>query len=531
MRSAGTSVYQSRFAVCASIAAFLILAAYIPASPDVSVPKHVLTWAADDGGGGQTDGATMFATNPTSQRHIQTWVSFAETGTTARRIPTKAYLDCHADGSSCKLVIYYDPGKLYANCSGPDRDFVSQNTSEDFYLHDSAAISSSNRTTRSQSKWCNGSPVFYPNWNNPAVGQWYARNILRQFPQNSNTMMFQDDSNADCPGHFHAREAFVPYELQGGSGCEASIAHGLRTVADQMRWKDGTPVQVIVNGLAVTTRSRSASTAGVALVAPGSNIIGGVSENAIISGTGYTPLGVFADVNTASLVYAENSAALFGLLGRSFAAAGSDHPCTGASHYKENDCGTLQQRRSLTAAFWLAYKEGHTILWERFSGDDPHILGVYPEASIYPKEPVQVLNPFDPNVATTDGSGCGSQVGSGGIKSFVVACGTLDDGETPAGVYVREFRRCYNFGQLVGAGQCAVVMNTTNRAVTVSRWFANDYTSVMVWGTGPVDGADVLTAGCGNAQCPKNVLNPLGASFALGQTQVPAFDALFLFHS
>lgn len=518
-----------------AIAASLIVATLTlsledgPVKADASTPKHVLTWAEDNGAGGETDGTTLVTTNPVSQRHIQTWVSFAETGSTKTHAPTKAYLDCHASGSGCKLVIYFDPVKLYVDC-WPDRDFVSDNTSEDFYLHDSLPATNSNRTTSAQSRFCHGSQVLYPNWNNPAVGAWYARNLLQPIPQNSNTLMFQDDSNAVCLGRFHAGEEFVPAELQGGANCEASIAKALRTVADQIRWKDGTRVPVIANGFAVHFRNQAANMANVALVEPGSNIIGGISEDAVISGTQYTPIGVFGDVNTASLVYAKNQDALFGVLGRSIAEPGSDRACTNSANNVEDDCGALQQRRNLIAVFWLAYKERHTILWERFNGDDPHTLGVYPEASIYPSEPIQALKAFDPRIPTTDGSGCGPDRGSGGIQSFAVGCGTLGDGETPAGVYVREFRRCYNFGQLIGSGQCAVVMNTTNRAITLERWFTQGYSNTMTMGFGQVDGGDVLTAGCGNGQCPKSVIDPFGASFAAGQTQVPAFDAVFLFH-
>jgi hypothetical protein len=74
-------------------------------------------------------------------------------------------------------------------------------------------------------------------------------------------------------------------------------------------------------------------------------------------------------------------------------------------------------------------------------------------------------------------------------------------------------------------------MNTTNRAVTIGRGLTQTYTNTMLLGTGPTDGADVLTAGCGDSQCPKSAINPLGGSFTTGQTQVPAFDAMFLFHS
>jgi hypothetical protein len=514
--------------------AALLSLAFIPfcteaSMSDTIISRHVLTWASDDGGGGQTDGTSETSTNATSKRHIQTWVSFAEMGVTRNLIPGKAYRDCGASGSPCKVVIYYDPVKLYAGC-WPDRDFISENTSEDFYLHDSFPPSPSNRTMEPTSKFCNNSPIYYPNWNNPAVGRWFARTLLWSIPKNDNTMMFQDDSNAECVGRFHKGETYTPVELQGGLSCEAALVRGLRTVADQMRWPDGTPVPVITNGFSVQIRGTVAAIANSNLVVPGSNIIGGVSENAIISADGYAPPGVFADVNTASLVYAKNPNAYFGLLGRSTSPTGSTQACTPGPGARLVGCGALQQRRDLLAAFWLAYKPEHTFLWERFNFDNPHILAVYPEASIVPTEPVQELKTFDVNTPSTDGSGCGPQPGSGGIQSFVVSCGSLNNG-APAGVYVREFQHCYNFGQLVGSGQCAVVMNTTNDFVTVGHWLKQTYTNSMVLGSGPTFGADVLTAGCDDSRCPAQAINPLGAPFAIGQTKVAPFDALFLFHN
>ena len=521
-----------RFLVRTLVAASAALALFLPAAADAPVPNHVPTWAHDGPNGGQTDpGTTSTSTNPTSQRDIWTWLSYAETGTIGR--PTKAYFDCHAAGSPCKLVIYYDPGRVYSACPGGiDKKFVTQNTGEDFYLHDSASVSPSNRTTGSQAKWCNGSPILYPNWYNPAVGQWYARTLLWQFPENPNTMMFQDDSSAECLGRFRKGENFVPYELQGKGNCEQSIVMGLRTVADQMRWQDGMRVPVIANGFALHHYQRMANDASIALAAPGSNIVGGLSERQITRGTTYEPRGVFADVNTASLAYALNSDALYVLLGNTKAAVGSTQPCSDSPHNLEDGCGALQMRRNLLAAFWLAYKEEHTVLFETGIRDDPHLLSVFPEASIYPSNPIQALKPFNSNVRTTNGSGCGPSPGSGGIQSFAVACGTLNDGKTPAGVYVREFRECYNFGQLIGAGWCALVANTTNRAVTADgTWFTKGYTHTMVVGSGPQNGADVLTAGCGDGRCPKSAIDPLGAPFVAGETKVPAFDALFLFHS
>ena len=499
----------------------------------IVIHKHVPTWAYDGGYGGMTDGSNAITTNSSSRRHIQTWLTFAEAGIQVNGLPQKAYYDCQ-EGAPCKNAVYYDPIKLFSTC-WPDRNFVSQNVNEDFYLHDGEPISPANRITGSQMACGDRATYYFPNWNNPAVGRWFAQNYLWLIPENKNTIMFQDDSGAECKGRFRYEETFTPFELKANLSCEASLAMSLRTLANQIRWKDNTRVPSIVNAFGVRP-TQAANTASLDLIAPGSQIIGGFEENGEIYQTKYTPRVVFGDVNTASLVYAKNPDAFYGLLATANPIPGSTNRCLDSSNNAETDCGALQLRRNMTASFWLAFKEEHTILWENFtfSGNPccggPHALAVYPEASIYPTSPVQALKPLDTSVETTNGSGCGQHPGSGGIQSFVVACGTLNDGTTPAGVYVREFRRCYNFGQLIGTGACAVVLNTTNRSTTIGSWFNQTYTHIMSIGSGSKNGGDVLTAGCDNGQCPTSALNPFGEAFTADRTHVEAFDAIFLFH-
>lgn len=533
MRERALLFHRRRFGIALSLAVVSLLAFCEPAMTTSSpIPKHVLTWAYDGGYGGRTDGATETSTNPQSQRHIQTWLSFAEGSIQINGHPEKAYYDCPS-GGPCKSVIYYNPAKLFTTC-WPDRLFITQNTSEDYYLHDGFPVNPSNRTAHTKFICGGAATLYFPNLSNPAVGQWWTKNILWLIQENTNTLMFQDNSGGDCKGRFRYGE-FVPYELQGASSCEKGLATALRTVADQMHWMDGTPVPVVVNGLGVGPKE-AANTASLGVIAPGSQIIGGVEENSEIYLKHLIPHGIFGGVNTASLVYATNPAALYGFLAQVNANPGSTQTCVDAANNVEDSCGALQLRRDMLASFWLAYTEGHTFLWENFNDSGMccgglQTMAVYPEASIYPTNPVQALKTFDTSRPTTNGSGCGPQPGSGGIQSFVIACGTLNDGATPGGVYVREFRQCYNFGQLIGAGQCAVVMNMTNQAVSVGSGLTQRYTHLMTLGSGPRDGGDVLTAGCDNGQCPKSAINPLGEGFVAGQTQAPAFDAVFLFHN
>lgn len=522
--------------ICAGLWMVLLLVVLAPAqSLAEGVPRHIPTWAYDGGYGGQTDGTGAYSTNDASKRHMQTWLSYGEGAVDINGHPQKSYYDCYS-GGACKSVFSYNPGLLFSSC-WPHSEFISENSDEAYYLHDTEPASASTRTSYQRMACGQLTTVYFPNDLNPAVGQWFARKNFGSLPINTNTLVFQDDSGPSC-SRFHHGDAWIgPVELRGGAGCDANLTRALRTVADQQKWPNGTPVGVVANAFGLG-HFKTANTSILGLIAPGSNIVGGIAEDDQIYASTFTPQSVYGDVNTASLVYAENPAALYVILHTANPSPGSTMSCVDGQNNTEVACGALQLRRDALASFWLAYQAGRTVLWDNFnfSGGDccggKQSLAVYPEESIYPADPVRPLRPFVSGVASSNGSGCGANPGAGGIQSFVVACGTLNDGSTPAGVYVREFRRCYNFGDLIGSGQCAVVMNTTNAAIALQpAWFTQPYSHSMTIGSGAINGGDVLTAGCGDAKCPISALNPLGLGLALGSARVPAFDAIFLFHS
>ena len=81
------------------------------------------------------------------------------------------------------------------------------------------------------------------------------------------------------------------------------------------------------------------------------------------------------------------------------------------------------------------------------------------------------------------------------------------------GVYRREFGACYDRG--APFGRCAVIVNDTATAVTVSpAWLMQLYAHQITMG-----GGDVQSGG---------TINTTGALFVAGVTQVPPDDALLL---
>ncbi len=158
-----------------------------------------------------------------------------------------------------------------------------------------------------------------------------------------------------------------------------------------------------------------------------------------------------------------------------------------------------QTRRVQEATVLLAFRPGHVVDWADLEqGSDR--LSVWPEEGIYPTRPRESMR-------QPRGRGCLAGTGvvcaRGGHRSLEVA----------RGIYRREFRFCYRNGIAIGA--CAVIMNTTRNHVTVHRgWLRGHYRHAMTF-----VGGDVGARGS---------VNPVGARFTAGVTQLAPHDALLL---
>jgi hypothetical protein len=143
---------------------------------------------------------------------------------------------------------------------------------------------------------------------------------------------------------------------------------------------------------------------------------------------------------------------------------------------------TLQ--RMLTTGFaWLGYREGRTIVWPDLEQNQPNKLPIWPEDLIYPSQSVQRM-----------------------------AAGHADL-EVAAGVFRREFSRCYQKGVYFGA--CASVVNANRYAITVeTSWLSSGYHHMVT-----LIGGDVLSGGTAQIS---------GAPFIAGTSQVQAGGAVLL---
>jgi hypothetical protein len=158
-----------------------------------------------------------------------------------------------------------------------------------------------------------------------------------------------------------------------------------------------------------------------------------------------------------------------------------------------------QSRLVQAATALLGYSGNHVVSWSDLEtvNDD---LAVWPEEGIVPTSPVQTMStPSGTNCLAGQGVTCSS----GGHNSLQVA----------PGVYRREFGDCYNQGASVGA--CAAIVNTTGSAVTVQgSWLTQSYGHQLT-----LSGGDVQSGG---------TVDPTGATFTAGSTQIPADGAALL---
>ena len=109
-------------------------------------------------------------------------------------------------------------------------------------------------------------------------------------------------------------------------------------------------------------------------------------------------------------------------------------------------------------------------------------LAVWPEEGLYFSDPLETMGmPTGPHCLDGLGGPCGH-----GHADLRVAAGT-NASEQPdgAGVYRREFRRCYDRGRPIGG--CAAIVNDTDAPVTIEgAWLRQRYRFEMTFAGGEV---------------------------------------------
>ncbi len=404
------------------------VAAALPAGA-AAVPNHIETWAYDDGcNGGVNAGPAL----------VDVWVTFAESNCGPDLGETKALSDCsHGGVNYCVPVAYLDPEWIYAHGSVP----LPASEPQSWWLHEPDAREHGRlvrRYARLRSPAYGGGYVL--DQDTAAVRRWFTQYVERNLSFYSALMA--DDTGGNLSSLLYdTRDGSRPFRTSYEIRTDAALQRSHEAMAAAMVHAGGSPFDQIDNGI---TPNPNLATPFPMLENP-STVRGLVAEGAPVFDGQLTS---FYSTLLDELAYVDNSfsttAGFIVLL-------------------SYDTSGAVRSRWLQEATVMLGYSPGHVVDWadlETRSSD----LAAWPEEGLVPAEPVQSMRlPAGRGCLAGDGAVC-STGGHTGLRPR----------KAPAGVYVREFRECYNQGVLFGS--CAAVVNDTRRAVTMrDDWFVQPY--------------------------------------------------------
>jgi hypothetical protein len=483
------------------------------------IPLHVPTYIWDGQYGNQTFGTSINTSNAQSIAATQAWVTFAEGNNIGGTNLGKNGADC-TPNSNCYPVFQLAPGLVSP-----------QPTTEGDAFHRDTGSCPGGPRASGMMAWNWLSPNYWAALNadypgvlaNPVAGDWI---VFRQEGTQSGLAVGAYPSSKLCEAQTDAQfQVIQSYRLQ-----RTLLSDGTRALS--FRGNDW-------RGINVSSPPQEFA------VGPA---IGMVNENNLGNTTSVTPS--YVSLLTILSAYQSNPNFTGILLLTHTATPGSTTACASNG----TGCGDIPMRLLATGFAWLGYNTLDTNLALWMSTSVSTILQVYPEAQIVPWSPIRSMSPaplfganglYNGTSWGNDGTGCNATGvdpnAKGGLLDLVVACGTSGDSTAePSGVYIREFRSCYNWGTLIGG--CAVVFNSTNASFTPTSGttylggvyagqpaLTQTYTHMITNDGVSLVGGDVLTAGCGNGPCPSTVINPAATTFTLGTTSVAPDSAILLF--
>jgi hypothetical protein len=401
-----------------------------------NVPVHIPTWAFDETG---SQGGTAAAAS------VEKYLTYAEGGLAN----TKAQQDCDTSPKMCHSVAYTNPNLVYSDALcpfEPDAQFLAA-SSESWFVHLSGYSDAAHRVQGSYSRTCNGTaetdPVYLADQANPDVVAWWNSYIQQNL--NSWDYYWLDSTETTVAGQaFGPGGSFCP----GVSACsttqeyptDASVLAAHISFADALSHVNGSALQYFYNGF----QFNSGTIENTSLLSEDpSYFLGAVCENCVVNA------GVLQPANYTQVL--NGMLAVNGIAGAQFVQLDTGSSASGSA-------AQISQRTVALAIAWLAYEDGHTVIFPNFEYTTEN-LAVWPEDLIYPGAPVQSMQ-WSANDIMVTGS-----------------------------VYRREFRQCFN--EQVAIGPCAAIVNASSATVTVaSSWLTQTYTHQIT-----PQGGDVLSGG------------------------------------
>ena len=428
-------VTQAGYATPAPVVAPTPVATSTPVATG-NVPVHIPTWAYDET---SAQGGTAAAAS------VQKYLTYAEGGLGNG----KAVSDCGTSPKTCYAVAYTNPNLVYSDALcpfEPDKMFLAA-ASESWFVHLAGYSDAAHRVQGTYSRTCNGTaesdPVYLEDQANPAVIAWW--NSFVQQNINGWDYYWLDSTSTSIAGQaFGPSGSFCP----GVSACsttqeyptDASVLAAHISFADGLAHVNGSALQYFFNGV----QFNSGNILNTSLLSQDpSHFVGAVCENCVVDG------GVLQTANYTQVL--NGMLTVNGIAGAHFVQLDTGSSAAGSA-------AQITQRTVALAIAWLAYQDGHTVIFPNFEYTTDN-LAVWPEDLIYPGAPVQTMQWSANDIAVT------------------------------AGVYRREFRQCFNNQQAIGP--CAAIVNGTSSTVTVaSSWLTQTYGHQIT-----PQGGDVLSGG------------------------------------
>jgi hypothetical protein len=475
-----------------AVAVFLIAGTGAP----TTIPStHVATWAYDDwtardpcnGGGDGNQGA------PASL--VDRWVTYADSNCGPESLTGKAIDDCTQHGKTyCTPVAYLEANWNYnqnSNSQLGSCNVIAPTTEpESWWLHLPGTTKHDEVASNRLSTTVNGGGNLL-NQTTQAVQVWFQNFVRSCLPGYPALMM--DDTGAS--------RSSLMLKSVGSYGSSAEIQNDSRLVTEHQRMAaalthaGGEPYLQIDNGLSANNHLAMP----FALLNHPSSVRGLIAENAPLDNGVVTPdshgdpdADYFATLLD-ELAYVDNAAADH-LNGDDFIVLLSEDPS-----------GSQAARLLQQATVMLGYHDSQVVDWANLETTSPD-LAVWPEEGIVPTDPVQSMGP--PGNAAHQ-SGC--LAGDGAVCT---RGGHLDLQVTAMpGVYVREFRDCYQRGTRFGA--CAAIVNdTATRYPVQAGWLTGTYQWQMV-----LAGGDLQSGG---------TISVEGQPFTAGSTTIGPQSAMLL---
>jgi hypothetical protein len=443
-----------------------------------SAPAHIETWAYTD---------SCHGVGPAQTSLVRRWVTFAETkcATDHRLAPA----DCHAGSRSyCTSISYIDPnldwsgqaalGMAVPSCTRAKGD-RSRCANERWFVHKTGY-----HDRRHRLRWTSPSlgSAYLLNDADPSLDRFVVGHARRSLSAFDGLMV--DDVGASTAEQLFG-DSHPIYTSSTELHSNAAVQHAHVMLADKL----ASSFLQVDNGLSVNPYTlpefvllnRPAAVAGV--------VAEGYPEN-----NSNDSLASFYSTGLDDIAYLEHTPRL----SRDFLVL-----------LGYNRSGSPVARRVQQATVMLGFEPGRIVDWAALAQNRPG-LAVWPEEGLYFSGALQTMR-------MPSGARCMNGLGgpcAHGHADLQVASGTNTD-EQPggAGVYRREFRRCFLDGAPIGG--CAAIVNDTDRRVVISRaWLQQGYRHQLRMVGGELQDGGHLTVD--------------GAGFSTGATTIGADDAALL---